>query len=192
MKTIHFKTAEAFRTWLEKNHDKETELGVAFYKKDSGKSGITYKEAVKEALCFGWIDGVGRRIDEQSHMNRFTPRKQKSTWSNVNVGYVNELIKEEKMMPAGLAAYERRSKERTGIYAFENKDKAALSHAFEKEFRSNKKAWQFFESCPAWYKKTAIWLVISAKKEETKLKRLKQLIEDSSQGKTIKQLTRNT
>lgn len=192
MKTLLlFACPEDFRAWLQKHHATETEAFVSYYKKSSGKKSMTYLEAVDEALCYGWIDGVGRRIDDERASNRFTPRKKGSTWSLRNIGRVKALLKENRMQPAGMKAYEARSTKKTGVYAFENKDKSVLDPASEKLFKSNKKAWAFFQSCPAWYRRTTVWLVISAKKEETRAKRLKTLSEDSAAGRTIKQLTRN-
>ena len=182
MKAKFFSSPAQFRQWLEQNHDRETELLVGFHKKTSGKKSITYPEALDEALCFGWIDGVRRNIDETSYSIRFTPRKPRSIWSLVNVNHVERLKKERRMHAAGLAAYERRDPERTGIYAFENEPRQ-LSPAYEKVFRQNKKAWKFFdEKMPPSLKKTTIYWIMSAKKEETQLRRLKHVIENSEKG----------
>ena len=178
MKPKFFSTPAELRKWLEQNHDKASELMIGFHKKSSGKKSITYPEALDEALCFGWIDGVRRKLDETSYVQRFTPRKPRSIWSLVNVGHVERLKKEGRMHAPGLAAYERRTPERTGIYSFENRPKQ-LSPAFEKRFRQNKKAWKFFEEQPTYYKNLVIFRTMSAKKEETQLRRLKQLIESS-------------
>ena len=182
MKPTFFSSAEKFRQWLEQNHDRESELLVGFHKKSSGKKSVTYAEALDEALCFGWIDGVRRNLDETSYTIRFTPRKPRSIWSNVNVNHVERLKKEGRMHAAGLEAYARRSPERTGIYAFENKPKQ-LSPAYEKTFRQNKKAWKFFEEeMPPSLKRTTIFWIMSAKKDETQLRRLKHVIENSEKG----------
>jgi len=181
MQPKFFKSQSYFRRWLERNHDKETELVVAFYKKNAGKPSITYPEALDEALCFGWIDGVRRNLDDDSYTIRFTPRRAKSIWSNVNVRHVERLKKLGRMAPAGLAAYESRDPNRTGIYAFENRPKE-LAPEFEKTFRANKKAWQFFEQCPPSYKRTSIFWVMGAKQEETRRRRLEQLISMCEQG----------
>jgi uncharacterized protein YdeI (YjbR/CyaY-like superfamily) len=195
MKTLgplFFRTSSAFRTWLQKNHAKEAELWLGYYKKSSGKPSITYSEAVDEALCFGWIDGVANGIDADTYKQRFTPRKPKSIWSLVNVAKVEKLLKEGRMHPAGIAAFEARTPERTGIYSGENREKAVLSAADEKLFKANKKAWEFFQAQGKSYKTPAIWLVISAKKPETREKRLRELIECSAKGTTIKALTRKS
>jgi uncharacterized protein YdeI (YjbR/CyaY-like superfamily) len=170
-----------FRKWLEKNHAKETELLVGFYKKDSGKPSVTYPEALDEALCFGWIDGVRRSFGGDAYTIRFTPRKPKSIWSNVNVRHVERLKKEGRMAPPGLKAYELKDPKRTGIYSFENRPRE-LAPAYEKEFRANKKAWEFFEKQPAGYKRLMVYRVMEAKQEETRQRRLDQLIEASAKG----------
>lgn len=181
MKPKFFSLPDQFRQWLEQNHDSASELLVGFHKKSSGKTSITYAEALDEALCFGWIDGVRRNLNETSYTIRFTPRKPKSIWSLVNVRHVERLKKEGRMQPAGLEAFARRDPERTGIYAFENAPRE-LSPAYEKIFRQNKKAWEFFEKQPPYNKRTTIHWVMSAKKEETQVRRLKQLIENSENG----------
>lgn len=181
MKVKFFSSQAEFRKWLEKNHDTASELLLGFHKKSSGKKSVTYPEALDEALCFGWIDGVRRSIDETSYTTRFTPRKTKSNWSLVNVRHVERLKKAGMMHPAGLAAYEKRDPERTGVYAFEN-EPAVLSPAYEKKFRQNKKAWEFFQKQPAYYKKLMIFRIMSAKREETRLRRLEQTIEVSEKG----------
>jgi uncharacterized protein YdeI (YjbR/CyaY-like superfamily) len=182
MKPTFFSSPEKFRRWLEQNHDRVSELLVGFHKKSSGKKSVTYAEALDEALCFGWIDGVRKNLDETSYTIRFTPRKPKSIWSNVNVNHVERLKKEGRMHAAGLEAYARRDPERTGIYAFENEPRQ-LSPAYEKIFRQNKKAWKFFEEkmAPS-LKKVSIFWIMSAKKEETQLRRLKHVIENSDKG----------
>ena len=181
MKVKFFSSQAEFRKWLEKNHDSASELFVGFHKKASGKKSITYPEALDEALCFGWIDGVRRSIDETSYTTRFTPRKPKSIWSLVNVRHVERLKKAGLMHPAGLAAFEKRDPNRTGIYSFEN-EPVRLSPAYEKKFRQNKKAWKFFEEQPPGYKKLMIFRIMSGKKEETRLRRLEQTIEVSEKG----------
>jgi len=181
MKAKFFSSPEQFRQWLERNHNRATELLVGFHKKASGKKSITYAEALDEALCFGWIDGVRRSLDETSYTIRFTPRKPRSIWSLVNVKHVERLQKEGRMQPAGLEAYARRDPKRTGIYSFENRPRQ-LSAAYEKAFRENKAAWNFFQEQPPSYKKLMIFRTMSAKKEETRLRRLKQLIESSEKG----------
>lgn len=181
MKPKFFKSQSDFRQWLEKNHANETELLIGFYKKHSGKPSITYSEALDEALCFGWIDGVRRRLEEDSYVQRFTPRRPKSIWSNVNVRHVERLKKLGRMAPGGLIAYERRDQDRTGIYSFENSSRE-LSPTYEKKFRANKKAWKFFETLPPSFKRTSIFWVMSAKQEDTRLRRLNHLIESAAKG----------
>jgi uncharacterized protein YdeI (YjbR/CyaY-like superfamily) len=181
-------TADEFRAWLEENHETASEIEVVFYKKGSGKPSMTWSESVDQALCFGWIDGVRRGRDEESYTVRFTPRKPRSTWSKVNVAKVERLKERGLMRPAGLAAFERRSDDRTGVYSFENETE--LAPEYDAQLRSNKAASDYFESRPPWYRRTAIHLVMSAKREETRLRRLAQLIEDSAAGRDIKQLRR--
>ena len=176
-----FKSQSEFRRWLEKNHAQETELMLGFYKKGSGKASITYPEALDEALCFGWIDGVRRSLGDDGYTIRFTPRKAKSIWSNVNVRHVERLKKLGRMAPAGLEAYALRDPKKTGIYAFENRPRE-LAPAYEKKFRSNKKAWEFFEKQPPGFKRLMIFRVMEGKQEETRQRRLAQLIEASAKG----------
>ena len=190
METTFFPTPSDFRAWLERHHAAETELLVGYYKKGSGKPSITWPESVDEALCFGWIDGIRRRIDDESYSIRFTPRKPTSNWSSVNIERVAELRKEGRMHPAGLAAFERRSEARSGIYSYEQRKAAALDPDQEAEFRRDAEAWSFFEAQPPGYRRTAIHWVVSAKREETRRKRLAQLIEDSKGGRRLRQLTR--
>jgi len=189
-RSLFFPTPAEFRAWLEKNHAAEKELSVGFYKKDSGKPSITWPESVDAALCYGWIDGVRNSIDALSYCIRFTPRKPTSTWSAINVKRVAELTELGLMRLAGTKAFEARKGDKTGIYAYEQRQNAKLRPADEKKFRANKKAWQFFRSQPAWYRRTAAYRVISAKQEETRQRRLQQLIADSQRGLSIKELRR--
>jgi uncharacterized protein YdeI (YjbR/CyaY-like superfamily) len=179
MEPKFFTSPEKFRQWLQKNHDSANELLVGFHKKDSGKKSITYAEALDEALCFGWIDGVRKSLDETSYTIRFTPRKPKSIWSNVNVKHVERLRKEGRMAEPGLKVYAQRDPKRTGIYAFENRPKE-FSPEYEKKFRANKAAWEFFQTIPPSLRNTYIFWVMGAKKEETQLHRLELLIESSA------------
>jgi uncharacterized protein YdeI (YjbR/CyaY-like superfamily) len=176
-----FKDPASFRKWLEANHDKQTELLIGFYKKGSGKKSITYPEALDEALCFGWIDGVRRRIDDESYEQRFSPRRPQSIWSLVNVRHVERLKKAGRMTAPGLAAFQKREDKRTGVYAFENQP-VEFSPEYEKQFRANKKAWEFFSKQPPYFVKVAKHYVRSAKKEETRQRRLQQIIDNSAQG----------
>ena len=188
---VFFKSANELRKWLQRNHGKTSELWIGFYNVKSGKKGVTHKEAVDEALCFGWIDGIRKGLDEESYVNRFTPRKKNSIWSNINTKRINELIKEGKVHQAGLEAFRNRSEGKAGIYSFEQ-DSHQLSPDFERKFRANKKAWKFFTSKAPWYQRTSIHWVTSAKQEATRLKRLEILISDSAKEKTIAPLTRPT
>jgi uncharacterized protein YdeI (YjbR/CyaY-like superfamily) len=185
MEPTFFKTAAAWRRWLEKNHDKTTEKTLGFHKVGSEKTGITYKEALDEALCFGWIDGV-RHGGDTTYTNRFSPRRPKSIWSQINIKRVEELKAEGRMHLAGLAAYEARDPKRQNRYSFENRN-AALSANDEKAFRANRQAWENFSAFPPSYRHPAIWWVVSAKKPETRERRLATLIEDSAAGRRIKQ-----
>jgi uncharacterized protein YdeI (YjbR/CyaY-like superfamily) len=190
MKTLFFATPADFRAWLDKHHATEAELSVGFYKRGSGKPSLTWPESVDAALCYGWIDGVRNSIDAISYRIRFTPRKPTSTWSAVNVKRVAELTKLGLMRPAGVRAFEARKGDKTGIYAYEQRRDAKLSPAYEKQFRANQKAWEFFQAQPPWYRRTAAYRVISAKQEATRQKRLAELIRDSEAGLSIKELRR--
>jgi uncharacterized protein YdeI (YjbR/CyaY-like superfamily) len=185
-----FETPRDFRAWLAENHETAEELWVGFHKKATGKPSITWPEAVDEALCVGWIDGLRRSLGDESYMIRFTPRKPRSTWSAVNIARAEELVVQGRMRPVGLRAFEARSDDNSAIYAYEQRHAARLEPEQEREFRANEQAWAYFRSRPPSYRKTAIWWVVSAKREETKAKRLRTLIEDSAQGRTIRRLTR--
>lgn len=189
MKIKFFKTPNDFRQWLERHHADTQELWVGYYKKDSGKQSITWPESVDQALCFGWIDGIRKSVDELSYMTRFTPRKTKSIWSVVNIKRAEELIAQGLMQPAGLKAFEARTENRSGIYAYEQRSDK-LPAPYEKRLRQNRAAWDFFQAQAPSYRKLASWWVVSAKKEETRLKRLDKLIEDSAHGRTLPQFTR--
>jgi uncharacterized protein YdeI (YjbR/CyaY-like superfamily) len=184
MKPKFFSTPAEFREWLEQNHDKASELLIGFHRKASGKKSITYNEALDEALCFGWIDGVRRKLNETSYVQRFSPRKPRSIWSLVNVGHVERLKQEGRMHASGLEVYARRDPKRTGIYAFENRPHQ-LTPAYEKRFRENKKAWEFFEAQPPYYKRVTIFRIMNAKKEETQIRRLEELIACSAKGERL-------
>jgi len=177
-KPTFFTSQAEFRRWLENNHAIRSELLVGFHKKDSGKKSITYTEALDEALCFGWIDGVRRSLNDSSYTIRFTPRKPKSIWSLVNTRKVEELIKRGRMHQAGLDAYQLRDPKRTGVYSFENRPRE-LSDEYQKKFRRNKKAWEFFQRQPPGYKRLVTYWVMEAKQEETRLRRLNTLIASS-------------
>jgi uncharacterized protein YdeI (YjbR/CyaY-like superfamily) len=184
VKPTFFETPADFRAWLEKHHARADELLVGFYKKKSGKPSITWPESVDQALCFGWIDGVRRRIDDISYSIRFTPRRRGSIWSNVNTRRVAELVKEKRMRPAGMKAFEARDPMTTGIYAFE-RETATLPAEFEQVFRANAKAWKFWEAQPPGYKRLAAYFVTSAKQDETRRRRMDVLIRDSAKGRRL-------
>jgi uncharacterized protein YdeI (YjbR/CyaY-like superfamily) len=187
-KPIFFDSPDAFYAWLEEHHETESEVWVGYWKKATGKPSLTWSQAVDQALCFGWIDTRSQSIDAERHMQRFTRRKPASNWSKVNVEKVARLTEEGKMRPPGIAAFERRRPDKTGVYSFERNEDAQLEPDQEELFRSNAKAWEFFQSQPPGYRRTAIHLVVSAKKPETREKRLNQLIEDSAAGLRLKQL----
>lgn len=180
-----------WRAWLEKHHADAEEFWVGFYKRDSGRPSITWPESVDGALCFGWIDGVRKSIDTVSYKIRFTPRKPRSIWSAINIKRANELSKVGLMHAAGLAAFDKRNGDKSAIYAYEQRKSAKLPRLFEKQFRKNSNAWKFFRSQPPWYRRTSTYWVISAKKEETRLKRIAILIDCSVQKKNIPTLNRD-
>jgi uncharacterized protein YdeI (YjbR/CyaY-like superfamily) len=180
-----FATPGAFRAWLKKHHTAEKELWVGFYRKASGRPSITWPESVDEALCVGWIDGLRKGIDEISYMIRFTPRKRTSTWSVVNIGRVAELTRQDRMQPAGAAAFENRIEARSGIYSYEQRRNAVLDQASAQRFHEHPKAWKFFQAQSVSYRKVAAWWVISAKQEATRHKRLAKLIAESEAGRRI-------
>ena len=178
MTPTFFAKQSDFRKWLKKNHKKETELVVGFYKVGSEKPSITWSQSVDEALCFGWIDGVRKSIDKDSYQIRFTQRKTTSIWSAINIKKIEELTKQGLMQPAGLAIFEKRKEGKSKIYSHENEEKE-FTQNFEKKFKANKKAWNYFQSLASSYKKISKHWVLSAKQETTKIKRLNELISDS-------------
>jgi len=188
LKPTFFKTQTDLRKWFEKNQNNQEELWCGFYKKDSGKPSITWPESVDEALCFGWIDGIRKSLDELSYTIRFTPRRVRSTWSAVNIKRAGELIDLGLMMPCGLKAFAARQENRSGIYSYEQRS-AELPDQYRRVLEKNKAAWRFFAGQPQSYQKAANWWVLSAKKEETRLKRLDKLIEHSTREETIPQFT---
>lgn len=190
MKPTFFSAPDLFRQWLAEYGLHSRELWVGFHKKHSGKPSITWPEAVDAALCFGWIDGVRRSLGDSSYTIRFTPRKPTSTWSAVNIRRVAELSRAGLMQPAGLSAFQQRKQEKSKIYSYEQKQAARLNLAQERRFRASKKAWEFFQRQPLWYRRVATFWVVGAKREETRQGRLERLIEDSGQGRTIPPLTR--
>jgi uncharacterized protein YdeI (YjbR/CyaY-like superfamily) len=182
---LFFDTAAEFRAWLEKHHDSEAAALLGFYKKGSGKGGpFTYEQAILEALCFGWIDGVRRTLDAESYVQRFSPRTKSSTWSNININRFKELQAAGRVTPPGLAAFEARTADNSGIYSFEQVD-IALDEEQQRTFRANSAAWDYWTNAAKSYRKVATWWVLSAKRPETRAKRLNELIECSARGEKI-------
>jgi uncharacterized protein YdeI (YjbR/CyaY-like superfamily) len=190
MSARFFATPAEWRAWLMEHHPTETELLVGFYKKGCGRPSITWPESVDAALCFGWIDGVRRNIDSESYSIRFTPRRRGSNWSNVNIRRVKELADLGLMHSSGLAAFETRGEERSGVYSFEQKA-IELEPVAQKRFEAKRAAWAFFQSQAPWYQRAAKWWVISAKREETREKRLNELIACSHAKRPIPSLDRS-
>jgi uncharacterized protein YdeI (YjbR/CyaY-like superfamily) len=190
MEPTTFERPQDFRAWLEQHHDSEPELWVGYFKKGSGKPSMTWPESVDEALCYGWIDGIVRRVDDQRHVQRFTPRKPSSTWSAINIAKVAKLRAEGRMRPAGEAAFARRSEDKSAIYSYEQRENGKLEAEQEARFRANAPAWEYFQSRPPWYRKVALYWVVSAKRAETRERRLGQLIADSATSRELKQFLR--
>jgi uncharacterized protein YdeI (YjbR/CyaY-like superfamily) len=187
-KPTFFASPHDFRAWLEAHHDSFRELLVGFHKKDSGRPSMTWPESVAEALCFGWIDGVRKSIDETSYTIRFTPRKPTSNWSSININLVRGLTKKGRMHPAGLKAFAARSPRKSGIYSYEQRKSAQFTGEQEKQFRACRAAWEFFRSQAPWYQRLTTFWITSAKKEETRLKRLCVLIDHSRNRRTLPRL----
>ena len=179
-----FPTPAKFRKWLESNHPKATVLWVGYYKKASGKPSITWPESVDQALCFGWIDGVRKTIDDESYKIRFSPRKAKSIWSNVNIKRVEELSALGLMQPAGVKAFEARLENKSGIYSYEQRS-TELPPELDEILRKNRAAWEFFHAQPPSYRKNIFWWIVGAKREETRAIRLAKLIEMSQKGQRL-------
>jgi uncharacterized protein YdeI (YjbR/CyaY-like superfamily) len=184
LKPEFFQTPADFGTWLEKNHATATELWVGFYTKDSGKPSITWPESVDQALCFGWIDGIRKRVDEISYQIRFTPRRRGSIWSAINIKRAKELVRQKQMRPTGLKAFAARIENKSGIYSYEQRS-TELSQPYTNLLKKNKGAWNFFEKQSPSYRKMIGWWIISAKKEETRMARLAKLISASARGKRL-------
>ncbi len=189
LKLTLFRSPAALRKWLAQHHATAGELWVGFYRKDSGKPSLTWPESVDEALCFGWIDGIRKRVDDLSYAIRFSRRKPRSIWSAVNIRRARALIKAGRMKPAGLEAFGARKENRSGTYSYEQRS-AEFGEPYARLFGKNRTAWKYFRARPPSYRKAAIWWVVSAKKEETRLKRLDRLIQDSARGRPIPPLTR--
>lgn len=188
-KPKYFKTPADFRRWLEAHHASADELWVGFHKKASGKLSLTWPESVDEALCFGWIDGLRKSVNDASYMIRFTPRRPNSTWSAVNTRRARVLIRDGRMQTAGLRAFRRREAAKTGLYAFENRP-TELPASYLRRLKANPQAWAYYRAQPPGYRRTVSWWILSAKKEETRLRRLEQLIEDSGRNRPVPPLRR--
>ncbi len=185
MKPTFFATPAAFRAWLAKHHRTSQELLVGFYKRGSGKPSITWPESVDQALCFGWIDGIRRRLDDERYTIRFTPRRPASSWSAVNIKRVGELESQGQMRPAGREAFGRRSDDKSRTYSYEQRHHLTLADDHLEKLRGNRQAWTFFEAQPPSYRRLATFWIVSAKKEETRMKRLEKLIESSASGRRV-------
>jgi len=170
--------------WLEENHATATELWVGFYKRDSGKPSITWPESVDQALCFGWIDGIRKRVDKITYKIRFTPRRRSSIWSAINIKRAEELARQKRMRPAGLKAFAARIENKSGIYSYEQRT-TELAEPYATHLKKNKAAWNFFGMQPPSYRKMIAWWIVSAKKEETRIARLAKLIRESAKGKRL-------
>jgi uncharacterized protein YdeI (YjbR/CyaY-like superfamily) len=190
VKVHFFQTPAEWRAWLAAHHAESTEIEVGFRKRKTGLPSITWPQAVDEALCFGWIDGVRRGIDDESYRIRFTPRKARSTWSKVNIAKVAVLAEQGRMAPAGVAAFEARTEENSGVYSFERDEPLELPEDFVAKLRADRAAWADFEARPPWYQRAVKHWILSAKREPTRERRLAQLIECSAQGRTVPPLTR--
>jgi uncharacterized protein YdeI (YjbR/CyaY-like superfamily) len=188
MKPAFFRGPAEFRSWLKQHHATAEELLVGFYKRKSGKPSITWPEAVDQALCYGWIDGLRKSIDDASYVIRFTPRRPGSIWSAKNLKRVKELDRLGLTRAAGLKAFSERKI--SGVYSYEQRNAAALSRADEQTFRADRRAWAFFQDQAPWYRRSAIWWIVSAKKAETKHTRLAKLMACSRQGQVIPPLAR--
>jgi uncharacterized protein YdeI (YjbR/CyaY-like superfamily) len=190
MKLGFFPAPSDLRKWFEKHHMAAAELWLCYFKKGSGRPSVTWPESVDEALCVGWIDGIRKRVDESSYAIRFTPRKLGSTWSAVNIARARALSTSGRMRPAGLKAFRARRENKSGIYSYEQR-REALEEPYKSLLEKNRAASSFFLAQPPSYRKAAGWWVVSAKREETRSKRLKQLIEHSARGRRIPQFTRS-
>ncbi len=184
VKAKFFATPKELRAWLRKNHASASEIWVGFYKKHIGKPSITWPESVDEALCVGWIDGIRKTINEESYQIRFTPRRRGSIWSAINIKRVAALTNEKRMQPAGLVAFAARTENKSGIYSYEQRSEQ-LPDPYAGLMRRNKAAWKFLEAQPPSYRKTIGWWVTSAKREETRRKRLQKVITESAHGRRL-------
>jgi uncharacterized protein YdeI (YjbR/CyaY-like superfamily) len=182
---IFFADAAEFGRWLAAHHDTETELWMGFYRKGHPQAGLTWEAAVREALCWGWIDSMAQGIDEHRRRQRWTPRKPTSNWSTININAVAELTAQGRMQPSGLAAFERRREDRSGIYAYENRDRELPAH-YAAQLSADQAATAFWEVATPTYRKLAVNWVVTAKQEKTRDSRMAQLVDDCSNGRMIK------
>lgn len=189
MNIMFFNSPAEWRQWLEENHDKAQEIQVGYYKVSTGKPSMTWAQSVDEALCFGWIDGIRKSVDADSYTIRFTPRRPRSNWSAVNLKRIRELIAEGRVHPAGLQVFESRDEKKTTQYSYENRPQE-FEEPYAQQFKKHEKAWYYFQAQAPSYRRAAIWWVISAKQEKTRLSRLAQLIEDSEKEQPIAHLDR--
>ena len=186
---IFFSSPAELRAWLEEHHASASELWIGCYKKASGRKTLTWSEIVDEALCFGWIDGKVQRIDEERYRQRLTPRKKGSNWSAINIAKVAELRAQGRMTPAGEAAFAERRDDRSAPYSYERRNEARFDAEQEATFRANAPAWKWFESQAPSYRTTATFWVVSAKRPETRARRLATLIECSAEQRRVPPLT---
>jgi uncharacterized protein YdeI (YjbR/CyaY-like superfamily) len=184
----HFASPRDFREWLRAHHAQRDVLWVGFWKKATGRPSMTWEESVDEALCYGWIDGIRKRVDDEAYTIRFTPRREGSTWSRRNIEQYAELEREGRIEPAGRAAFERRSEDNSGVYSFEQGDPVTLSDEYLVRLRSDEAAWADWEARPPGYRRQVSHWVMSAKREATRERRLAALIEDCRAGRKVKPL----
>ena len=189
---VFFASTDEFRAWLAEHHASASELWVGFHKKHTGRPSLTWPQSVDAALAFGWIDGVRKSLDTDAYVIRFTPRKRGSIWSKVNIRKAEALIRAGLMHPSGLSVFEARDAKKSGIYSFEQRNDPEFTAAELKQLRGNATAWKFFQSQPLGYRRLATYWVISAKRPETRARRLRTLIDDSAAGARIRELRRPT
>ncbi|MEU4216854.1 YdeI/OmpD-associated family protein [Actinoplanes sp. NPDC026623] len=190
MEPVFFADAAELRAWFAEHHADAPELFVGYYKKHTGRPTVQHHEAIDQALCFGWIDSIGRRIDEDRYQVRFTPRRKGSVWSAINIAKIAELTAAGRMHPAGLLAFDTRKPERVAAYSYEQPADAVLDERQTARFTSEEEAWEWFSAQPASYRRAAVHWVVSAKREDTRERRLDRLITDSAAGRTVPPLTR--
>jgi uncharacterized protein YdeI (YjbR/CyaY-like superfamily) len=190
MEPVFFTTPDDLRAWFDEHHEDATELLIGYYKKAAGIPGVKHSQAVDQALCFGWIDSIGRRVDDERYQVRFTPRRAGSVWSKVNIAKVAELTEQGQMRPAGLRAFEERRPDRTATYSYEQPDGAELDESQVARLKAIPAAWDWFHAQASSYRRAAAHWVVSAKRPETRERRLARLITDSAAGRPVPPLTR--